>query len=91
MAGDIRETPVHEHRRIGCCWALFAMLVVVGTMSLPVMILLAGVVLLEKRWAHGVGLSRFVAFGCVAAAELVVVEPTLVPGLVTPHSQRMEM
>ena len=90
----LRDAAVGAHHGaycLGCCWALFAVLVVVGSMSLTVMVMLAGVVLLEKRWRHGVALSHVVALACLAAAVLVVMEPSLVPGLATSEPQPMEM
>ena len=92
--GRLRDLAVGIHHGaycLGCCWALFTVLVVVGTMSLPVMIVLGGVVLLEKQWAHGVGLSRFMALSCLAAAVTVLMEPSLIPGLVPLEAHRMEM
>ena len=92
--GRLRDLAVGAHHGaycLGCCWALFVVLVVVGTMSLPVMIVLGSLVLLEKRWAYGVALSRFVALGCVVAAVVVLTEPSLIPGLVPTEPHRMEM
>lgn len=92
--GRLRDAVVGAHHGaycLGCCWALFAVLVVLGSMNLPVMIVIGAVVLLEKRWAHGVGLSRIVALGCVAAAVLLVVEPSLVSGFLPTEHQQMEM
>lgn len=92
--GRLRDATVGAHHGaycLGCCWALFAVLVVVGTMSLPVMIVLVGVILLEKTWTLGVTLSRFVALTCVVAAAIVIIEPSLVPGLSPSGPQQMEM
>lgn len=92
--GRLRDAAVGAHHGaycLGCCWALFAVLVVVGTMSLPVMIVLGGVVLVEKRWTYGIAVSRVVALGCVVAAVLVVVEPSLVSGLMPTGPLQMEM
>ena len=92
--GRLRDVAVGIHHGaycLGCCWALFTVLVVVGTMNLPVMVVLGGLVLLEKQWAHGVALSRFVAIGCVAAAVTVLIEPSLIPGLVRMEAHRIEM
>ncbi len=92
--GRLRDAAVGAHHGaycLGCCWALFAVLIVAGTMSLTVMIVLGSVILLEKRWAYGVALSRFVALVCVVAAVLVVMEPSLVAGLAPTETHRMEM
>lgn len=92
--GRLRDASVGAHHGaycLGCCWALFAVLVVMGSMSLPLMIGLGCVVLLEKRWAHGVGLSRVVAVGCVAAAVLLIIEPSWLSGLLPTEHRQMEM
>lgn len=46
-----------------CCWALMVILLLVGSMSLVWMVLLAGVIFVEKVLPHGAGLSM--AFGGV--------------------------
>lgn len=51
----------------GCCWALMAVLVVVGMMNLVWMAAIALVFLAEKNWKYGVMLTR------VAGSSLVVV------------------
>ena len=56
---------------LGCCWALMAVLVVVGVMNLIWMVALALVFLAEKNWRHGAVLTR-VAGTLVAGLGLAV-------------------
>jgi predicted metal-binding membrane protein len=66
---------------LGCCWALMAVLVVVGVMNLVWMVALALVFLAEKNWRHGALLTR-VAGTLVAGLGLaVLVHPELLTWL----------
>jgi predicted metal-binding membrane protein len=60
---------------LGCCWALMAVLAVVGLMNLAWMALLAVVFFLEKNWSRGVMLSRIAGVACVALGLAVIVQP----------------
>lgn len=51
--GALRMGLRHGAYCFGCCWALFAVLVAAGTMSLAWMLLLTLVVFAEKLFAHG--------------------------------------
>lgn len=65
----------------GCCWALFLLLLAFGMMNLPAMVVLAGVVLIEKNWSHGQGFARFTGVVALCLAVVVVWVPSLAPGL----------
>ena len=64
---------VHGLYCLGCCWALFAVLVAAGVMSLAWMLLLTLVVFAEKvlplgrRTAHVVGIA-FLVLGVMVAS-----------------------
>lgn len=62
---------------LGCCWALMAVLVVVGLMNLVWMGALTLVFLAEKNWRHGVGLTRMVGSALVALGIVVVASPDI--------------
>jgi predicted metal-binding membrane protein len=79
---DVRAGVFHGGYCVGCCWALFAVLVAVGIMNLAWMGVLAAVVLLEKTWRHGKILSIAVGIGLIVYACLIPVFPELAPGLV---------
>jgi predicted metal-binding membrane protein len=56
--GAFRAGASHGAFCLGCCWALMAVLVVVGLMSLPLMAALSVLFIAEKNWRYGAGLSR---------------------------------
>jgi len=52
-------------------------LIGVGAMNLTVMLVLAGVILLEKYWTRGVALSRITALAAFGLAVFVLEFPQL--------------
>ncbi|MGA8923666.1 MAG: DUF2182 domain-containing protein [Candidatus Dormiibacterota bacterium] len=58
---------------LGCCWALMAVLAVVGLMNVAWMAAFAVVFFLEKNWRSGVPLSQAVGLVCVAGGLFVFV------------------
>ncbi len=56
--GGLLAGAAHGAFCLGCCWALMAVLTVTGLMSLPWMAALAVLILAEKNWRRGIGLSR---------------------------------
>jgi predicted metal-binding membrane protein len=60
---------------LGCCWALMAVLAVLGLMNLALMAGFAVVFFLEKSWRQGVMLSRIVGIACVALGAIVLIRP----------------
>lgn len=51
---------------VGCCWAMFVLLVAVGTMNLGWMLVLTALIVTEKTFRHGERVAT------VAGAALVV-------------------
>ena len=74
--GALRMGVVHGAYCLGCCWALFAVLVAAGVMSLAWMLLLTLVVFAEKvlpvgrRASRAVGVA-FLVLGVVVAAGAI--------------------
>ena len=66
---------------LGCCWALMAVLVVVGLMNLVWMAGIAIVFLLEKNWKHGVTLTKAVGAGLIGLGVAVIVSPDILPDI----------
>jgi predicted metal-binding membrane protein len=62
---------------LGCCWALMAVLVIVGLMNLAWMAVIAVVFLLEKNWRHGVGVSKVAGLAVLALGIAVAVFPDI--------------
>jgi len=79
---DVRAGVYHGGYCVGCCWALFAVLIAVGVMNLAWMAVLAIVVLLEKTWRRGEALRVAFGIALIVYAILILVWPQLAPGLV---------
>jgi predicted metal-binding membrane protein len=60
---------------LGCCWALMAVLAVLGLMNLAWMAVFAVVFFLEKNWRQGVMLARVVGAACIVIGAALVVRP----------------
>ena len=85
---DLRVGMHHGAYCVGCCWGLMIVLVAVGVMDIPAMILLAGVILVEKVWRYGASFSIVVGILLLVAAALAPFAPWLLPGL---HAPAMPM
>jgi predicted metal-binding membrane protein len=81
FTGTFRTGVSHGLYCIGCCWALMAVLFVVGLMNLTWMALVAVVFLAEKNWRHGMGLTRIVGTTVAVLGAAVLVEPSLLADL----------
>lgn len=79
---DLRVGLYHGAYCVGCCWALFVILIAVGVMNLAWMAALTAVIFLEKTWRHGKTLGLLIGGALVLYACLVPVFPELAPGLV---------
>ncbi|MBA3338055.1 MAG: DUF2182 domain-containing protein [Chloroflexia bacterium] len=77
--GALRMGAVHGGYCLGCCWALFAVLVAVGVMSLAWMLLLTLVVFAEKVLPLGQRAPRVVGTAFLALGVLVAVGATGMP------------
>lgn len=70
--GAFRMGAAHGLFCIGCCWALMAVLVAMGTMNLAWMAALAALIFLEKnsRWGEGIATAGGVGFATLGVALL---------------------
>lgn len=66
---------------LGCCWALMAVLLAAGIMSLVWMGIIAAVVLVEKVWRYGELVSRPLGAAMIALGLVLVAVPDLAPAL----------
>ena len=80
-AGAFRAGVAHGLFCAGCCWALMAVLFVVGLMNLTWMAVIAAIFVAEKTWRHGVGLTRVVGTAVILLGMAVLVRPSLVGAL----------
>ena len=79
---------------VGCCLGLMAVLFAVGVMSLFWMVVVAGVIFVEKVLPQGLRLSRFVGIALVVLGLWVAFSPSSVPMLTEPDeapAMHMEM
>jgi predicted metal-binding membrane protein len=77
LAGQLRLGVEHGLYCLGCCWAVMALFVGVGAMSLVWAMGIAAVVLLEKLLPRGVAFGRIAGTLLVAAAAIVLARPEL--------------
>jgi predicted metal-binding membrane protein len=75
--GALRAGASHGVFCLGCCWALMAVLVVVGLMSLPWMAALTVLFVAEKNWRHGLVLSRAAGFAASAGGLALIASAVL--------------
>ncbi len=78
---DLRAGLHHGLTCVACCWGLMAALVAVGLMNLGAMVVLSGVVFLEKVWRRGPQLARILGVAFLVLAVLAPFRPWLLPGL----------
>ena len=69
---------------LGCCWALMAVLAVVGLMNLVCMAVISVVFFLEKNWRYGVPVARVIGAVCIVGGLAVMVSPNLLSTLAIP-------
>jgi predicted metal-binding membrane protein len=79
--GAVRMGMAHGLFCLGCCGALFAVLVVVGTMNVLWMVVLAAFILLEKNGPRGELVTGGGAFVCAALGIALLVQPSLLSHL----------
>ena len=80
-SGAVRMGVAHGLFCFGCCWALFAVLVVVGTMNLLWMVAIAAFVMFEKNGPRGELVARAGALGCGALGIFLLVDPSMLTHL----------
>lgn len=77
LRGAFRTGVSHGLFCLGCCWALMAVLLVVGLMNLAWMAAIAVVFLAEKNWRYGPELTKVVGGGLVLLGAAVLIHPAL--------------
>jgi predicted metal-binding membrane protein len=89
--GAIRAGASHGLYCLGCCWALMAVLFVVGLMNLAWMAGIAVVFLAEKNWRHGPALSRAAGLAVICFGILVIAHPALLTSVLPGNGPSMTM
>jgi predicted metal-binding membrane protein len=77
LSGQLRLGIEHGLYCLGCCWALMALFVGVGAMSLVWAVGIALVVLIEKVRPEGVAFGRIAGVLLIAAGVIVLARPEL--------------
>lgn len=79
--GALHMGVIHGAYCLGCCWALFGVLVATGVMSLAWMLLLTLVVAAEKLLPPGPRLPQVIGTGFLLAGVLVATGATALPAV----------
>ena len=79
--GAFRMGAAHGAFCVGCCWALMAVLVALGTMNLLWMAILAGLIFLEKNAPHGERIARLGATALAIAGVALLADPDLLTAM----------
>ena len=77
LSGQVRLGVEHGLYCLGCCWALMALFVGAGAMSLVWAVGIALVVLVEKVRPEGIAFGRIAGALLIAAAVIVFAQPDL--------------
>ena len=77
IAGALRAGAVHGLYCLGCCWALTAVLLVVGLMNLMWMAGIFALIFAERSWKHGLVLAKAAGVGLVILGALIIARPAL--------------
>lgn len=77
LRGAFRTGASHGLYCLGCCWALMAVLLVVGLMNLAWMAAIAVVFLAEKNWRYGPELTKVVGGGLVVLGAAILIHPAV--------------
>jgi hypothetical protein len=85
-SGALRMGIVHGGWCVGCCWALMASLFALGVMSLTWMIVLAGLIAVEKLLPSKLLANWSVTAVLLVGGVAVAFAPSHVPGLTLPGS-----
>ena len=74
---SLRAGAVHGLFCLGCCWALTAVLLVVGLMNLIWMAGIFALIFVERSWKHGLVLAKMAGAGLLLLGAMVIARPAL--------------
>jgi predicted metal-binding membrane protein len=77
-AGAFRAGVIHGAYCIGCCWALFAVLVASASMSLLWLVVFTALIIIEKNSRYGERVALAVAPALVALGLALLIAPSLI-------------
>jgi predicted metal-binding membrane protein len=65
--GAVRVGVIHGAFCAACCWALMLVQIILGVMNLGIMIVVAGIIAIEKLWSRGPVFARLAGIASIAA------------------------
>jgi len=77
----VRAGASHGLYCLGCCWALMAVLAVIGLMNVAWMAGIAAVFFVEKNVRRGEWVPKFVGVACIIGGLGVLIWPSVLPGV----------
>ena len=60
---------------IGCCWAMFVVLVAVGTMNIGWMLVVTALIVTEKMFRHGARVATFAGVAFLILGTVLLASP----------------
>lgn len=81
-AGAVRMGATHGAFCLGCCWAIFAVLVVLGTMNLAWMAALTALIVVEKNAPRGEAISVAAGIAFAVLGGLLLVDTSTLMDLI---------
>lgn len=87
--GTFRTGISHGLYCFGCCWALMAVLFVVGLMNLTWMAAITAVFLAEKNWKYGARLTKLVGIAVIVFGLVVLAHPSVLDSVAPMSAQNM--
>ena len=79
--GAARMGAAHGLFCVGCCWAMFALLVAVGTMNIGWMLALTALIVVEKTFRHGEVAARAAGAIFIILGVLLLAAPSTIHAL----------
>jgi predicted metal-binding membrane protein len=74
---SLRAGALHGAYCLGCCWALTAVLLVVGLMNLMWMAGIFALIFIERSWKRGLVLAKMAGIGLLLLGAMVIARPAL--------------
>ena len=77
----LRAGAIHGAFCLGCCWAITAVLLVVGLMNLLWMAVIFALFFVEKSWKHGLVVTKIAGVALMALGAAVIAHPALLAAI----------
>ena len=77
----LRAGLVHGALCLGCCWAIMAVLLLVGLMNLLWMAGIFALIFIEKHWRHGLVVAKIAGVALMVLGAAIIAYPSLLPSI----------